>query len=573
MPEPKIKYRLTFPNRLTHYIHIEMDIKDVNSDDLELILPDWRPGRYELTNYVANIGKLKVCDQDGAELEVIKKEKNKWQLLSSNFERVQVSYTYYAFKMDAGSSYVDEEQIYINFINCLFYLSNRVTEPIVVLIDIPDAYKSTCSLNKLSNTTYFAKDYYELVDSPFLASDTLRCFTYNVSNSEFNIVIQGDCPISCNKLIEDFRKFTEVQLEQMKGFPSDRFDFIIQSLDYRHYHGVEHRNSTVLVLGPNTDSNQAKYYEDLMGVASHELFHAWNVTRIRPKELSPYDFSKENYYETGFITEGFTTYYGDLFLARSEVFTESQYFDELNTLFKRHFENYGRHNLSLTESSFDLWIDGYKKILPNRKVSIYVKGAILAFMLDLTIRKSSNNNQSIDDLTFELWEEFGKKEIGYSKQDVYDLISKYADTLAPSFIKDYYEGVRPVEGQLSELLQYIGCELVPKHHPEKLASLFGFRGTLNKSFIEITEIVPTSIAEECLSIGDKILSINGKDVDEDSLLNLKAPSTFSIERNSKVRSVVLVSNGEVYYQLYEIRRSANSSEEAKSNYKKWIKGE
>ena len=572
MSMPKIKYRLKFPNRLTHFIHIEMEIHDIDSEELELILPDWRPGRYELTNYVANIEKIKAYNQGGSELEINKNEKNKWAVHNPNAGPVLIRYAYYAFKMDAGSSYVDEEQIYINFINCLLYLPNRMSESVEVFIDIPDSYKSTCSLSNVSGTTFLAKDYYELVDSPFLASETLKCLTYHVADSEFNIVIQGDCPISDDKLIEDFRKFTEIQLHQMKGFPSDRFDFIIQSLNYRHYHGVEHRNSTVLVLGPNTESNQVKYYEDLIGVASHELFHAWNVTRIRPMELSPYEFSKENYYETGFITEGVTTYYGDLFLVRGEVFTEAQYFDELNALFKRHFENYGRHNLSLTESSFDLWIDGYKKILPNRKVSIYVKGAILAFMLDLTIRKYSNNKQSIDDLTFELWEKFGQKEIGYTKQDVYDLISKYAGALAGGFINDYYEGVEPVEEQLSELLIDIGCELVSKNHPEKQASLFGFRGSLNEGFFEITEIAPSSIAEELLSIGDKILSINGNDINENSLLNMKAPCTFSIDRNAKIKSVELVSTRDKFYQLHEIRRSESSSEEAKSNYKKWIKG-
>ena len=570
---PKIKYRLKFPNRLTHFIHIEMEILDIDSEELELILPDWRPGRYELTNYVANIKKLRVYNQDGYEIETNKKEKNKWLVHNPNAEPILIKYAYYAFKMDAGSSYVDEEQIYINFINCMLYSPSIINESIEVTIDLPHTYKSTCSLKSLSTNNYVAKDYYELVDSPFLASKTLRCLTYQVSEAEFSIVIQGDCPISDDKLLEDFRKFTEVQLRQMKGLPSDRFDFIIQSLDYRHYHGVEHRNSTVLVLGPNIKSNQSKYYEDLLGVASHELFHAWNVTRIRPKELFPYEFSKENYYETGFTTEGFTTYYGDLFLARSGVFSEDQYFNELNMLFKRHFENYGRYNLSLTESSFDLWIDGYKKILPNRKVSIYVKGAILAFMLDLTIRKYSNNEQSIDDLTYELWEAFGKNEIGYAKQDIYDLILKYTGPLANSFIHDFYEGVQPIEERLSELLTYIGCELVLKNHPEKSASLFGFRGNLCENFFEITEIAPSSIAEKSLSIGDKILSVNGKDVDNDFLLNFKDSSTFSIKRNSKIKSVALTFSGDNFYEIYEIRRSESSSEVAKANYKKWIKGE
>ncbi|MFT7159474.1 MAG: hypothetical protein ACI9GZ_000642, partial [Bacteroidia bacterium] len=120
---------------------------------------------------------------------------------------------------------------------------------------------------------------------------------------------------------------------------------------------------------------------------------------------------------------------------------------------------------------------------------------------------------------------------------------------------------------------YIGCELVLKNHPEKLASLFGFRGSLNEGFLEITEIAPSSIAEEWLAVGDKVLSVNGKNINEDFLLSSEALSTFSIERNSKIKSVELVSTADKFYQLYEIRRSEGSSEEVKSNYKKWLKGE
>ena len=292
----------------------------------------------------------------------------------------------------------------------------------------------------------------------------------------------------------------------MNGFPSEKFDFIIHSLPYRHYHGVEHQNSTVLVLGPNTMENKEKYNLDLLGVASHELFHAWNVTRIRPTELMPYDYSKENYYETGFVTEGYTTYYGDLFLVRSGVFDETQYFTELNTIFKRHFENYGRHNLSLTDSSFDLWIDGYKKLLPSRKVSIYVKGATVALILDLTIRKHSSNKFSLDDIMTELWENFGKIEKGYSKQDVYDLIIKYAGPQANAFIEKYYEGILPLENELVE----------------------------------------------------------------GGLAQFTENSSLTIKRNHKEKQITLLANGERYYQIYEITRDAQASDQSKENFKLWM---
>src|SRR5690606_21236898 len=111
-------------------------------------------------------------------------------------------------------------------------------------------------------------------------------------------------------------------------------------------------------LGPGEKLHEDELYSQLLGVSSHELFHAWNIIKIRPKELSPYRFDKEVAFPTGYVAEGFTTYYGDLFLVRSNVFDHDTYFKELNLLFKRHYSNFGRLNYSLINSSIDLWVDG-----------------------------------------------------------------------------------------------------------------------------------------------------------------------------------------------------------------------
>ncbi|MEQ6121789.1 PDZ domain-containing protein [Reichenbachiella sp. MALMAid0571] len=568
-----IKYELSFPNPLTHFIHITMYINDINSEELELILPDWRPGRYELSNYVSNIKEFKIFSKNEDVVDFRKKEKNKWIANTSKHKGIKIKYTYYANRMDAGGSVVNEEQVYINFINCLLYYQGMLDQQLEVSIDVPVNYLSSCSLQKKENNTYLAKNYAELVDSPFISSESLKRLIYHSASTEFNIYILGECPLEDAQIINDFKKFTDLQIKQMNGFPSGKFDFIVHSLPYRHYHGVEHQNSTVLVLGPNTAESKEKYCMDLLGVASHELFHAWNVTRIRPAEMMPYDYSKENYYETGFVTEGFTTYYGDLFLARSGVFDEIQYLNELNTIFKRHFENYGRHNLSLTDSSFDLWIDGYKKLLPSRKVSIYVKGATVALMLDLTIRKHSSNQHSLDDIMTELWNNFGKIEKGYSKQDVYDLINKYAGAQANAFIEKYYEGIVPVENELKELLAYIGCELTTKNHPESSASLLGFRTETNSLGTIITEIAPNSIAEKHLSVGDEILTINEKKVVEEGLTLFSENCTLLIKRNHKEKLVTLLANDERYYQIYEITRDSHATDQCKENFKLWIGNE
>ncbi len=563
----KICYSLTFPNRLTHFVHIKMKVEVSDENLCELILPDWRPGRYELTNYVANLRDLSIADESGSPLLFYKTARNKWKVDTKQAKKLVATYRYYAYYMDAGSSVVDEEQIYINFINCLLYSPAKTDLPARVTVDIPKDYTYVCQLAEAEKRTFAAKNYYELVDSPLLAAPYLHHLTYRVSDTDFHIYIHGDCPLDDEQILADFQKFTETQMHQMGGFPSSRYDFIVQSLPYRHYHGVEHLNSTVLVLGPSSSENQKQYYLDMLGVASHELFHAWNVTRIRPKELSPYDFSRENYYETGFVTEGFTTYYGDLFLARSGVFSTDQYLDELNILLKRHFENYGRHHLSLTRSSYDLWIDGYKKLLPGRKVSIYVKGALTAWMLDLTIRQHSNNQYSLDNIIADMWEHYGKPEIGYTKENVYELIRKYIGDTA--FIPHYYEGTTPIENELNALLAHIGCRLVAVAHPEATAALFGFRLDHQNDTAVVNEIAPASPAENTLSIGDKVITINQK-APAKNTDKLPDTCTVEFERNFQKKTITLQSTGQAYFGLYRIEIDPLASSQAKKNLNLWL---
>src|SRR6476469_7455228 len=190
-----------------------------------------------------------------------------------------------------------------------------------------------------------------------------------------------------------------------------------QILPFKHYHGVEHNNSTVIVLGPAAQLMTEALYKELLGVSCHELFHTWNIKQIRPAEMLPYDFTRDNYFRTCYIAEGITTYYGEYLLARAWVRTAEQYFQELNIVLRKHFDDYGRFNLSLADASVDLWLDGYKPGVPDRKVSVYHKGALVALLLDLTLRRLSHHERSLDDVMRRLWLEFGQPGIGYTEDD------------------------------------------------------------------------------------------------------------------------------------------------------------
>lgn len=559
-----IHCHISFPNPLTHLLHIELKFSIDKANQTDLILPAWRPGRYELAPFSENIQRFEATSNNKP-LVWEKTRPNIWTVDTKNVEELVVRYQYYAHKMDAGNSVLNDRLVYINFINCIMYVDHLQSVTIDLKIDIPESYPSVCSLTKTGINTYKAEGYQQLVDSPIVAAPDLKLMPYQVKDYQFNIAMVGDCPIESGVLISGFEKFTLSQIDIMGGFPTHRYDFIIHSLDYTHYHGVEHQNSTVLVLGPNNEADRDSYFSKLMGVASHELFHTWNVTRIRPAEMSPYDFSKETITKTGFVTEGFTTYYGDWFLKQSGVFNQDEYFSELNLLFKRHFENYGRHEVSLVQASQNLWVDGYKNLYPSKKVSIYVKGALCALILDMNIMKHTKNQYSLIDVIKKLYTRHTYEKGGYAIQDVYKIISEFGDSSMPELLEVLYESTADLLPILEQALSYVGCELVPQTHTDLYTSRLGIKLDNNR----ITEIAPGCHAENYLSVGDQILTCNDKEFDF-SNPNLTSSNTIEIKRGVRKSELKIPLVDQSYFDSVKIIAKPSQTGAEQENLNRWL---
>jgi predicted metalloprotease with PDZ domain len=568
-----MQYFISIPNPLSHFISIRAEIDNISSSFITLKLPAWRPGRYELANFAKNVQKFSVKDASGKAIPFTKNNKDSWVIPTDGIQKLCVDYNYYAFQMDAGNSWVDEEQVYINFINCMLYMDDRLHQACEVQLELPEDYEIACGLAKPNKHTLLAKSYYHLVDSPMVASNKLQKLSYSYHNTNFFLWFMGDHRFDTDRILKDFAAFTQTQVDMMGGFPCDDYHFLYQILPYRHYHGVEHFNSTIITLGPSERTNSIDLYKDLLGVSAHELFHTWNIIRIRPKEMLPYDFSTENYFPTGFVAEGFTTYYGDLFLVRSGVFNKQDYFHEINIHLKRHFENFGRFNLSLAESSFDLWLDGYTPGVPGRKVSIYVKGALVALMLDLTIRKLSTNQKSLDTLLQKLWSDFGKKNTGYTIEDIEQEASNIAETSMESFFADYIFGNKPIEEELNALLETVGCRLhvFPPENPHE--GYFGFKvSTKDNGSLSISTIAPNSKAAQLLSTDDELIAIDGIKLTNNlaELIYGKPKIEITLFRNHKLRTIQLENNGETYFHQVSISQLSQANDAQKESFKNWL---
>lgn len=570
-----MKYYISYKYPQHHFINITLYLRDLQEEVTYLQLPSWRPGRYELGNFAKNIQKFSIYDMQGRLVPHQKITKDRWRVDNGDLQELQVKYTYYATQMDAGGSYVDEEQLYINFINCLLYAEGQLEQACEVHLELPDDYKIACSMALAAHHVLEAKDYYELVDSPMIASNRLQHHSYEAGGSIFHLWAMGDSGLLNWPLtVEAFRRFSEVQCQAMQGSPVPDYHFLFQFLPYKAYHGVEHGASTVITLGPSNELHLPDLYKNLLGISSHELYHIWNIIRIRPVEMMPYDFTRENYFITGFVAEGVTTYYGDLFLARGGVFDLDDYLIELNRSLQRHVSNGGRFNHSLTDSSFDLWLDGYSPGIPNRKVSIYVKGSLVALLLDLHLRKLSNNERSLDDVMRHLMEEFGNNNRGYSYEDYKRVVSQVAGQPMDDYFSLFIEGLEPLENHLPELLEWMGLSL--RQQPTRSSSqrYFGFKVSEKEgSIITIQDIAPNSPAEEHLSRGDELVAINGRRIQLNNLEELLANQEkieISFFRNHRLRTVALTAGENSYRTELKILPRPEATEEQLQRRKAWL---
>ena len=568
-----MKYIVSYQKPNTHYIDIEYIIDTVNSDAIQLQLPAWRPGRYELANFAKNVQKWDAFDDKGNVLFSKKITKDLWEVKTKGTTTIHIKYNYFANEINAGSSYLDDKQLYINGINCFLYVPDRIEEECQLELIIPSDYTVASGLKETSKHKFVCADFHELVDTPFIASNDLQHYEYIESGVKFHLWFQGECKPDWKLLETDFKKFSKVQIAAFGDFPTKEYHFIFQILTHKAFHGVEHYNSTVILLGPSYDiMNKDGWYEELLGVSCHELYHAWNVKQIRPIEMSPYDYSKENYTELGYIDEGVTTYYGDKHLFTSGVFDWKQYAKTFNQLLSRHFNNFGVNNYSVAQSSFDTWLDGYVKGTPGRKGSIYTEGALIAFMTDVFILQNTNNEKSLDDVMKILYQDFAKKGKGVSDLAYKNTIEQVAGVSYAKIYNNFIHGTTDYTEQLIESLSFIGCELKIEPSKKHNEAYLGFTVRYENAKCMVDNIYPNSIAEEKgLAINDELMAINGikiaNDLSKWSDYFKSDEIALSVKRElGVIEKIKLTGAEETYFNVFTIKKIEESD-----NFKVWSK--
>jgi predicted metalloprotease with PDZ domain len=447
-PLALIEYRVRLADPRRHFFEVDCCV-DCASDSEIFELPSWIPGSYLLREYARHVVRAEAIDAEGRPARVEKISHNAWRC-DAVAGILTFRLTVYALDESVRGAWLDTRRAWFNG-PCLFALpsSARGSECVVILEPPGDAalvhwHVATSmrprQIDSRGYGSYFAADYDELLDHPFLIGNLERV-SFDVSGVSHELVVSGRHASDLERVAGDLRRLCEAQIAFFGGTPPfDRYVFLC-ILVASGYGGLEHRSSSSLMfqrenLPAIEDDRVSVRYERMLSLASHEYFHAWHVKRTRPAAFMPYDLSRRNFTRLLWAFEGITSYYQDRFLLRCGLIDDSAYLRRLGEQISSVLRVPGRHVQSLAESSFDAWDKLYKPD-PNSVnvgVSYYSKGALVALALDLEIRRRHESQCSLDTVVQALWREFGAQNIGVPENGFELLARKIAgDELAEFF--------------------------------------------------------------------------------------------------------------------------------------------
>ena len=443
-----VRYAIQPAQPGAHLFQVTVRIESSDPQGQRFRLPAWIPGSYMVRDFARHVGRVRALDDRNRRLSLGKTDKQTWQCEAlSDGRGLTLAYEVYAFDLSVRAAHLDTTHAFFNASSVFLLPDGFENSPCEVSLIPPpaqagcDDWRIATSLTACRGTRqgsfgqYRAADHRELIDSP-VEMGRFRLSRFEAGGVPHEFVLTGNAvQVDFERLREDLALVCHEHVRlfepRRKAPPFERYTFLTFSVD-EGYGGLEHRQCTALIcqhsdlphLGADSRSSA---YRKFLGLASHEYFHAWNVTRIKPSALVNPDLSGENYTRLLWVFEGFTSYYDDLALRRAGLLTRDQYLAALAETLSDVLRRPGRLRQSLEESSFDAWIKYYKQDenAPNSIVSYYQKGALVALALDLHIRIQSGNRRSLDDVMRRLWRDFqraGANYAGVGEDDVPRLI-------------------------------------------------------------------------------------------------------------------------------------------------------
>jgi predicted metalloprotease with PDZ domain len=569
----KISYTVSFPEAQAHYADVEMHISGLGQPTLDLKMPVWTPGSYLVREYAKNVESFSVASGNQT-LPALKVSKNCWRIQTAGHAAVTIKYRVYCFEISVRTSFVDAAHGFLSSAGTFMYPDKMLHEPSTVhIIPYKGWDKVSTSLEMVNNDPFTrqAPNYDILFDSPIEVGNQ-DVFGFNAAGVKYEVAMCNGGNYDKEKLKRDMAKIVEQETAIFGENPNKHYVFIVHNYA-RGGGGLEHLSSTVLGASRENYSNDQGYH-NFLGLVAHEHFHLWNVKRLRPIALGPFDYDNENYTTDLWIAEGFTAYYQNLVLRHANLSTPENYLNaitgEINTI-----ENQpGIKIQPLAEASFDAWIKAYRpnENSVNTGISYYDKGAVIAMLLDLEIINDTKGQKSLDDVMKCMYDTYYKqKGRGYTDMEFKQGLEKFAGKNLDDFYKKYVYGLASID--YNKYLGYAGYSLADELAAANEPSLGITLVNNNGKKIVITVLRGGAGWIDGINVNDELTAIDGSPIaDINTMLDGKKPGdkiSVSVTRDGLplTLQVTIRRNTRVKYKIDPLP-GANTQQLAAR--KKWL---
>lgn len=464
-----VEYDVSLDRTQSQLVDITATFPNPSGQPLEVRMPTWRPGKYLILDHSGTIVELEARDASGHVLRAHKTDKATWRIEPVEPGDIVVEYVIYANSLRDRTRHADDTHAFLSGSAVFLYADELRHLPIRVRVDAPERWQVATGLapDPTEDGAWLAPDYDVLVDSPLEIGEH-QLIGFSVDGTPHDIVIWGQAEADVEKLASDFAAIVRAQRDVFEGpggaLPYQRYVFLVHSQPGIGG-GTEHINSTIMHTRPSTFTSDSSY-AGFLGLVSHEFFHTWNVKRLRPAGLTPYDYQKENYTDLLWVAEGTTSYYDDVTLVRAGLLDPEKYVAQMARTISRERRRPGYAVQSLADSSYDAWIK-FNRSTPNdinTTVSFYTKGSLVSLMLDLEIRQRTDNRVSLDEVMRRLYREHPLENGGFTTEDMLGTLYDLSQTSFEAFFASYVSGTEPLD--LERAFAAAGLALVEGERPE-----------------------------------------------------------------------------------------------------------
>lgn len=587
----ELSYSLDMERPSTHLLHVEITATAVKEPLLRFVMPAWAPGRYAIYDFAKNVQEFSAVGANGEALPWQQPDKQTWTVNTAGCGgTVKVRYKVFANDLTGSFSQFDTSHAAINGASVFMYLPGNKPDPLTLTVHPPQGWKIVSGFSmSLTQTTFQVPNYDVLIDTPLEIGADCWVNDFEEDGKTFRVVVHsypdqsGDAG-NRSALVDGLKKIVRSEMAMMPTPDFTHYTFLF------HFDpalpmgdGMEHLDSTdIIVHGMLSGSGVSEALE----TAAHEFFHLWNVKRLRPAGLGPFDYSREVYTPSLWFVEGITTYYSYVTLLRSGIWSQQEFLDRLAGEARALREAPGRRLMSAESSSFHAWFydrspQMQETNFANSTISYYNKGALLGMLLDLEIRSATHGQKSLDDVIRLMYEKFYESPAtgyylrgrGYAEKDILDAVNQVAGSDLTPFFQQYVAGTAPLP--YNEILAKAGMALQIATSSQAPPSL-GVLVEPVDTGIRIIDVLPGGAAGRAgLSRDDVLVSVDDQSLATESLAgrlsiySAGARVPFEVERHGN-RFFVTVQLDPPQPDEYSITELPGASEEQLKIGQGWL---